>query len=212
MKKRCEVILTAIVGMSIIQLELITGEDDMCASIATVNPLNIVWIRKPPYAINISNDSCIGHWICSEIISCLNGQNASLTTHRVASESDMNELMKLNEAQIAFPASMPSDSEDIEEDSEFESIVFLEDYYDHDYFGFEYIIKQVDVFSIVIGEVAKSWLWLATILVLSAIAGITVWILVSTETLSLPLKFNGLTSPSIQPRIHLSIHPSSHPE
>ena len=145
-------------------------------------PLIFAWIEKPPYATLPSNGSSDNeaHGMIREAlirhvtVECgwYAGIGYEMTTLKVDSEFGMIELLRQNKVHVALPIfEHPSNRRY----SEF-PFVKLDDYP-----GSEYITTEDDTstLSIVLDAVLKAWPLLAVTMVITAIAGIIMWALVS---------------------------------
>lgn len=94
-----------------------------------------------------------------------------LLAQKTSSEFEMIEFLRQNNAQIAVPVF------DSEINRRYSNFNF---YKLHSYPGSEFIILQdeTDTLDIVLDEVLKSWPLLVITLVLTAIAGVIMWVLV----------------------------------
>lgn len=176
MSKRWEELLAVITWIGIFHLELLRAE-------RVVIPLKIAWMLKPPYRLSPANGSLfrgmIGNVIFSKIDNCMARIESSakryteikLLAQKTSSEFEMIELLRQNNAQIAVPVF------DSEINRRYSNFNF---YKLHSYPGSEFIILQdeTDTLDIVLDEVLKSWPLLVITLVLTAIAGVIMWVLV----------------------------------
>ena len=149
------------------------------------NNLTIAWIDKPPYATPPTNES-LDHQarglfrdVLLQILalgcSDYTGVKYNIRTLRAESEFGMIELLKQNKVHIAVPIFNQNNNEQY---SQFLYLKVLA------YPGTEYITTSDDETNgliVVLDAVLKSWPLLAVTLILTAIAGIFMWALVSIE-------------------------------
>ena len=149
----------------------------------TAKPLIFAWIEKPPYVTPPSNGSLdneaqgmIRDALLRHItVECgYHTKNEyKLGTWKVGSEFGMIELLRQNKAHVAVPIfEQPTNRR-------YSELPFFKL---GDYPGTEYLTiegKQ-SALSVVLEAVLKSWPLLAVTLVLTAIAGVIMWALVST--------------------------------
>ena len=149
-------------------------------------PLVFGWIEKPPYATPPTNGSldnevqgmirdAISPYILKEC-----GRDRwieyQVATKKFESEFEMIELLRQNKVHVALP---------IFENPENRKYIDLPFFKLDDYHGTEFITTEDDTtaLTVVMDSVLKSWPLLALLLVLTAIAGIIMWALVSVTTL-----------------------------
>ena len=108
MSKRWKVLSAVIIGIGIYHLELVTAE-------RVVVPLKIAWMLKPPYTLSPANGSLFEGMrrdvIFSNIHNCMTRITSSakrytevkLLAQKTASEFEMIELLRQNNAQVAVP-------------------------------------------------------------------------------------------------------------
>ena len=147
-------------------------------------PLVLGWIEKPPYATPPTNGSldnevqgmirdAISPYILEE---CRHDDWGNLkyqvATKKFESEFEMIELLRQNKVHVALP---------IFENPENRKYIDLPFFKLDDYHGTEFITTEDDTtaLTVVMDSVLKSWPLLAVLLVLTAIAGIIMWALVS---------------------------------
>ena len=145
-------------------------------------PLVLGWIEKPPYATPPTNGSldnevqgmirdAISPYILEEC-----GRDRwieyQVATKKFESEFEMIELLRQNKVHVALP---------IFENPENRKYIDLPFFKLDDYQGTEFITTEDDTtaLTVVMDSVLKSWPLLAVLLVLTAIAGIIMWALVS---------------------------------
>ena len=156
--------------------------------------LTVAWIERPPYLNSPSNESIedevaglfrdvVLKYLISE---CDTDENYryiyNVRTKKAQSEFEMIELLRQDEAHIAAPIFKQQHDEDY---SEFLFFKVL------NYPGTEYITtaeEETRAIIVVFNSLLKSWPLLAFTLILTAIAGIIIWVLVSI-TLLLILRF-----------------------
>ena len=147
-------------------------------------PLVLGWIEKPPYATPPTNGSldnevqgmildAISPYILKE---CGHDWGYQVATKKFESEFEMIELLRQNKVHVALP---------IFENPENRKYIDLPFFKLDDYHGTEFITTEDDTtaLTVVMDSVLKSWPLLAVLLVLTAIAGIIMWALVSVTTL-----------------------------
>lgn len=150
----------------------------------SVKPLIFGWIWKPPYVkppANGSSDKMVQGMIRDGLeryimIEC--GWYAIHKTHyemdsvQLSSEFEMMELLRQNKVHVAVPIFEHPMSEQYSEFPFFKL---------DDYPGTEFITTEDDssALSVVLDAVLKAWPLLAVTMVLTAIAGIIMWALVS---------------------------------
>lgn len=143
-------------------------------------PLVLGWIEKPPYATPPTNGSldnevqgmirdAISPYILGE---CGHNWGNQVATKKFESEFEMIELLRQNKVHVALP---------IFENPENRKYIDLPFFKLDDYHGTEFITTEDDTtaLTVVMDSVLKSWPLLAVLLVLTAIAGIIMWALVS---------------------------------
>ena len=144
--------------------------------------LVIAWIEKPPWLTSLTNES-IGdeaHGMLRDVfmryIIEMECGFSDPVTHRVIpvrtdSEFQMIELLRQNKAHVAVPIFEPTDRR-------YDEFAFFKI---TDYPGSEYITSQDEAsnLNLVLDEVLNSWPLLAVTLILTAIAGVIMWALVS---------------------------------
>ena len=143
--------------------------------------LIIAWIEKPPYTTSPTNESLDdkAHGMLRDVLlpyitkECGFdvGVNYHVKTLRVDSEFHMIELLRQNKVHVASPI-FESTNRRYDEFSFFKIT---------DYPGSEYITSEVEAnkLSLVLDAVLKSWSLFAVTLILTAIAGVIMWALVS---------------------------------
>ena len=149
-------------------------------------PLFFAWIEKPPYATppsNGSSDNEAHGMIREALIRHVMAEcgwkveiGYQVSTLKVDSEFGMIELLRQNKVHVALPIFEHPSSRRY---SEFPFLKL------DDYPGSEYITTEDDTstLSIVLDAVLKAWPLLAVTMVITAIAGIIMWALVSTNCL-----------------------------
>ena len=145
-------------------------------------PLVLGWIEKPPYATpptNGSLDNEVQGMIRDAISPYILGEcgrdrwiEYQVATKKFESEFEMIELLRQNKVHVALP---------IFENPENRKYIDLLFFKLDDYQGTEFITTEDDTtaLTVVMDSVLKSWPLLAVLLVLTAIAGIIMWALVS---------------------------------
>ena len=145
-------------------------------------PLVLGWIEKPPYATpptNGSLDNEVQGMIRDAISPYILGEcgrdrwiEYQVATKKFESEFEMIELLRQNKVHVALP---------IFENPENRKYIDLTFFKLDDYHGTEFITTEDDTtaLTVVMDSVLKSWPLLAVLLVLTAIAGIIMWALVS---------------------------------
>ena len=146
-------------------------------------PLVIGWIEKPPYVVPPTNESLDNEvhglirdaWLRYILVECgySIGLEYQVSTRKFESEFELLQQLPQNIVHIALPI-----FEDANNRKYSEFIFFKLD----DYPGTEFITTEDDttaLTAVVMDSVLKSWPLLAVILVLTAIAGIIMWALVS---------------------------------
>lgn len=149
-------------------------------------PLVFGWIEKPPYATPPTNGSldnevqgiirdAISPYIVMECGYHMN-RAYQVETRKFESEFEMIELLRQNKVHVALP---------IFENPENRKYIDLPFFKLDDYHGTEFITTEDDTtaLTVVKDSVFKSWPLLAVLLLLTAIAGIIMWALVSVTTL-----------------------------
>ena len=140
--------------------------------------LIIGWIEKPPYLTSPTNESLTrGAYgmLRSVFMRYIDGKKCHSSDHplvrRADSEFHMIELLRQNEVHVAAPVFEPTERRY----SEFQFFKLI------DYPGSEYITTEpeTDKVNFVLGEVLKCWPLFAVTLLLTAIAGVIMWALVS---------------------------------
>ena len=146
-------------------------------------PLVIGWIEKPPYVVPPTNESLDNEvhglirdaWLKYILVEC--GYAIKLeyqvSTRKFESEFELLQQLRQNIVHIALPI-----FEDANNRKYSEFTFFKLD----DYPGTEFITTEDDttaLTAVVMDSVLKSWPLLAVTLVLTAIAGIIMWALVS---------------------------------
>ena len=150
-------------------------------------PLVLGWIEKPPYTTPPTNGSLdnevqgmILDAISPYLEECRHDDWGNLkyqvATKKFESEFEMIELLRQNKVHVALP---------IFENPENRKYIDLPFFKLDDYHGTEFITTEDDTTprTVVMDSVLKSWPLLALLLVLTAIAGIIMWALVSVTTL-----------------------------
>ena len=149
-------------------------------------PLVFGWIEKPPYATPPTNGS-LDNEVQGMIRDAISpyilmecgynwGKEYQVATKKFESEFEMIELLRQNKVHVALP---------IFENPENRKYIDLPFFKLDDYHGTEFITTEDDTtaLTVVMDSVLKSWPLLAVLLVLTAIAGIIMWALVSVTTL-----------------------------
>ena len=166
----------AVIEICIFHLKFSIAEDNVSNLEFTVAS-----ISKPPYTKLLTNDSFdnaidvqeinIRDKLLRHIEHCLN-KTINIKTHRAASQFQMIELLKQNIVQMAFPIFEPPTNR------QYNGSTFLKL---GNYPGSEFITTEdkANALNVVMDEVMESWPLLAVTLVLTAIAGIAMWALVS---------------------------------
>ena len=142
-------------------------------------PLVVGWIEKPPYVVPPTNESLDNqaHGLIRDallryiLVEC--GYSMGMvSTRKFESEFELLEQLRQNIVHIALPI-----FEDANNRKYSEFTFFKLD----DYSGTEFITTEDDTtaLTVVMDSVLKSWPLLAVTLVLTAIAGIIMWALVS---------------------------------
>ena len=144
--------------------------------LTTASPLEMAWTIKPPYTIlpnNNSFDDEVKGMMIEALLKffgrCLRPSRINL--RQASSELEMIGLLKQNKVEIVSPIfEHPSNRRYMD----FHFLKF------HDYPGSEFITIDDDskALKIVQNEVLKSWPLLAITLILTAIAGVIIWLLV----------------------------------
>ena len=144
-------------------------------------PLVLGWIEKPPYAVSPTNESLDNEvhglirdavlWYIIEECEPI-GLEYQASTRKFESEFELLQQLRQNIVHIALPI-----FEDVNNRKYSEFTFFKLD----DYPGTEFITTEDDTttLTVVMDSVLKSWPLLAVTLVLTAIAGIIMWALVS---------------------------------
>ena len=145
-------------------------------------PLVLGWIEKPPYAVlptNESLDNAVHGLIRDAVVRYIlkeceypSGLEYQAFTRKFESEFELLQQLRQDIVHIALPI-----FEDANNRKYSEFIFFKLD----DYPGTEFITTEDDTttLTVVMDSVLKSWPLLAVTLVLTAIAGIIMWALVS---------------------------------
>ena len=188
MRKRLKVLLALVLGFVISVIHYrptAAAEGNSSKKEHLLKPLIFAWIEKPPYATapnNGSSDNLAQGMIRDALmryiwVEC--GLHAlpksivyEVNTLKVESEFRMIELLRQNIVHIALPIfEDPSDRQ-------YPEFPFLKL---HDYPGTEYITTEdkASALSVVLDSVLKAWPLLAITIVLTAIAGVIMWALVS---------------------------------
>ena len=150
----------------------------------SVKPLIFGWIWKPPYVIppaNGSSDKMVQGMIRDGLqryitIECgwhhIHPTHYEMDSMQLSSEFEMMELLRQNKVHVAVPIFEHPTSQ---QNSEFPFFKL------DDYPGTEFITTEDDssALSVVLDAVLKAWPLLAVTMVLTAIAGIIMWALVS---------------------------------
>ena len=147
---------------------------------ASTKPVIFAWIEKPPYATSPGNGSQNREvrgmifdalMTRSEEYSCWDDY-AQRRYLKVNHEFEMIDLLRQNKAHVAFPIFEQTPNRQYREFPFFKL---------DDYPGTEYITKMDDdrVLNVVLNSVLKSWPLFAVTMVLTAIAGVIMWCLVS---------------------------------
>ena len=146
-------------------------------------PLVFGWIEKPPYAVPRTNESLDNeaHGLIRDavlryiVVEC--GLYAfkleyEVSTRKFENEFELLEQLRQNIVHIALPIFQDANNHKYSEFTFFKL---------DDYPGTEFIITEDDTtaLTVVMDSVLKSWPLLAVTLVLTAIAGIIMWALVS---------------------------------
>lgn len=182
--KRClRVVVTIIVVLSIGAHHLqpaVAAENNI-----SVKPLIFGWIWKPPYVTspaNGSSDKMVQGMIRDGLeryitIECgwyhaIHPTHYEMDSMQLSSEFEMMELLRQNKVHVAVPI---FEHPTIQQNSEFPFFKL------DDYPGTEFITTEDDssALSVVLDAVLKAWPLLAVTMVLTAIAGIIMWALVS---------------------------------
>ena len=158
-------------------IEIIDGK------IYHLKDLFLAWIEKPPYTTSASNETLDNevHGLIRDVLfqyvfyDCSYATNSRLKfvpkTNRVDSEFRMIELLSQNRVHLAAPVFEPINRQY----SEF-PFVKLVDYPGTDFIKTEDETKGINV---VLDAVMKSWPLFVVTLILTAIAGVIIWALVS---------------------------------
>ena len=145
-------------------------------------PLVLGWIEKPPYAVSPTNeslDNAVHGLIRDAVVRYIlkeceypSGLEYQAFTRKFESEFELLQQLRQDIVHIALPI-----FEDANNRKYSEFIFFKLD----DYPGTEFITTEDDTttLTVVMDSVLKSWPLLAVTLVLTAIAGIIMWALVS---------------------------------
>lgn len=143
--------------------------------------LSLAWIERPPYTTSPQNESLDKdvHGVVRDALfryifydcSYKDGLKYLPKTNRVNSEFQMIELLSQNRVHLAAPVFEPANRQY----SKF-PFVKLADYPGTDFITTEYETKGLHV---VLDAVLKSWPLFAVTLILTAIAGVIIWALVS---------------------------------
>ena len=145
-------------------------------------PLVLGWIEKPPYAVSPTNeslDNAVHGLIRDAVVRYIlkeceypSGLEYQAFTRKFESEFELLQQLRQDIVHIALPI-----FEDTNNRKYSEFIFFKLD----DYPGTEFITTEDDTttLTVVMDSVLKSWPLLAVTLVLTAIAGIIMWALVS---------------------------------
>lgn len=147
------------------------SSDDMDSEV-----LSLAWIEKPPYATSPKNDTLdnevIGMIFEVLLDDCGEGEGIEYQQFKFDSEFTMINFLRQNKVHIALPIFENPD------DRRYSEFPFVKV---DGYPGTEYITTddKTKVLSVVMDAVKKSWPLLALTLVLTAIAGVIMWALVS---------------------------------
>lgn len=145
-------------------------------------PLVFGWIEKPPYAVPPTNESLDNeaHGLIRDaglryiLVECgyYIKLNYQVSTRKFESEFEMLQQLRQNVVHIALPIFEDANN------PKYSGFTFFK--FD-DYPGTEFITTEDDTtaLTVVMDSVLKSWPLLAVTLVLTAIAGIIMWALVS---------------------------------
>ena len=148
----------------------------------TTIDLVMAWIEKPPYLISLTNES-IGdeaHGMLREVLMRYTTEmecgfsvpvRHRVFPVRVDSEFHMIELLRQNKVHVAGPIFEPTNRR-------YREFAFFKI---TDYPGSEYITgeDEANKLNLVLGEVLNSWPLFVVTLILTAIAGVIMWALVS---------------------------------
>ena len=141
--------------------------------------LTIAWVYKPPYTISAANESQEGNFLMRDVLfphivlECGNamGVRYQVKTFRADNEFHMIELLRQNKVHVAAPIFESTNRR-------YDEFIFVKI---TDYPGSEYITSEdgTNKLSLILNAVLKSWSLFAVTLILTAIAGIIMWALVS---------------------------------
>ena len=154
--------------------------DDERENYPMIKDLVLAYIEKPPYLTSGTNESLGGHGMLSDVLlrytTDLECSIYGRVTHlvepvRADSEFHMIELLRQNKVHVAAPIFEPTERR-------YNEFLFFKV---TDYPGSEFITSEDETktLSLFLDAVLKSWPLFAVTLILTAIAGVIIWALVS---------------------------------